>query len=118
MKVYGTLCPGFNTAYLESEGEETSLERRLTVYPDIYQAVDLILRVINNKNSDHITIQFRYDADKYAQETIDKLNTFLLAIIKEICGNPDILLKEIVLEPEVEKQPGAVEVNTSEDFNF
>ncbi len=117
LKTYGSHSPAFDTAILVTEQQEDNLEERLTYYPDIYRQISLVLRVIKEKNND-IKIQYRYSTGKYGPEAIEKLNTYLESILEEAAENPAILLKEIALEAEVEREQPVVEAHAAEDFNF
>jgi radical SAM PhpK family P-methyltransferase len=116
MKTYGGGCPTFEMAYLVTHREDTGLQERLTAYPILYQGISLILRVIKNDNG--VKIRFRYAAGKYSPDTIETLSRYLISILKGISENPDILLKEIVLEAEKEKHNVVMKTHASEDFNF
>lgn len=118
MKEYNSSCPAFDVAFLVTDQEEVTLEERLPYHPEISQGIDLILRLIENKADDEIKIQFRYTTGKYELETIEKLQDYLMAIIEKISKNHNLLLKEMALEPVVEKRPVVVEAHASKDFNF
>lgn len=118
MKEYGTCCPRFDAAYLVTEQENVRLEERLTFYPKVYQGISLILGVLHNKDNNEVKIQFRYAAGKYGPDTIEQLSRYLLSILNEVGKNPDIRLKDIVLEPEKVRHDAAVEVHANKDFNF
>ena len=118
MKEYGASCPVFATAYMAAEAEDVSLKDRLRFYPNVYQDIGLILRLIKDKNNREVTIQLRYSPHTYEQETIEKLNRYLTSILNGVSENPDILLKKIVLDPEAEKQGEVMETHAAADFNF
>lgn len=118
MAEYGMSCPDFAAAYFVTDREENSLKERLRSYPKVYQGIDLVLRLINDQNDPDVRIQFTYSTARYSRETIEKLNGYLLTILKEVGENPDLLLNEIVLEPEKERQNVVVEAHASKNFIF
>jgi hypothetical protein len=122
MAEYGGSCPTLETAYLVAEQPEDNLDRPLRFYPGVHKGIDLVLKVIhdkpNDKPNDKVNIQFQYAVDKYGQKTIEKLNRYLMSILKDVGKDPDILLKEITLGPGKERPDAAIKTHAAKEFAF
>jgi radical SAM PhpK family P-methyltransferase len=113
-------CPVFDVAFIawESNGhqEQNLREEALRLYPELLRRIQLILTV--EGNGSNVQIQFQYLKKSLGKETISKLRSYLISILKEVERNADALVMDLGLDDEILKNNRALEALASEAFKF
>ena len=113
MKEYGLQCPKFTYGFLETNGNEIQMVDRVNYFPGIYDEIGITFRLVKD-NLDY-QLFFDYNDSMYSFEDVDKIGNYMLAIIKILYDNPDILLEDVKVGEREDKLLSQFE---EEEFNF
>ena len=81
------------------------------------QGLDLLLRV--TKDDTGAQLEFDYSSERFSNETLEKLGSYLVAIVSAACDNPNIPLGDILLTDGESDPVTASEAQDDEEvFNF
>jgi radical SAM PhpK family P-methyltransferase len=120
MAQHSATCPAFDVGYasrdLRSRPAESALEGLMDDYPALRGKLGLVLHV--ERDDGGISIRFDSPQNWFSPETMEKLNSYLASILREVGENPEALIGEIKLDGEYRPLSETVEQLESEVFNF
>ncbi len=113
MGEYGLQCPEFTYGFLETKNNEIQMVDRLNYFPGIYDEIGITFRVFKD-NLDY-QLFFDYKDSIYSFEDADKIGNYMMAIIKILYENPDILIEDVKV---FEREDKLLSEFEEEEFNF
>jgi non-ribosomal peptide synthetase component F len=122
MNQHGSRPPAFDVGYIyrESGAEPTAaavgFEEMLDIYAPLRREMGLILRV--ERDGEEIRTNFSYRPDRFREETVDALNSYLTLILEEITEHTGILLRDIGKQSDDGESSPVMESYAEEAFNF
>lgn len=104
-------------ASAEPQGPQV-VDEQMSKYEEKFrQGLDLLLRV--TKDDTGAQLEFDYSSERFPNETLEKLGSYLVAIVSAACDNPNIPLGDILLTDGESDPVTASEAQDDEEvFNF
>jgi anaerobic magnesium-protoporphyrin IX monomethyl ester cyclase len=116
----GLECPVFDVGFAYSEssevGETRTIMDALSYHGLVREGLGLALKASRDING--IKLSLDYSTAWFAQETVEKLSSYLQAILGEVSENPDIWLGKIALDSKASERHLVAQADESEVFNF
>lgn len=114
----GSFQPSLDAAYtfstVTANQKPADLETTLRFYPDVFDSIKLLLRVVESEST--VAVEFLFDQRWLGLATVARLSLLLQNILTAFCDDPHLLLEEIANQPT--EQNLLVETDATEEFSF
>lgn len=117
---FNCASPHFDVGYAfydtQAAGGQSDLNDAFRMSSEASDRIALLLKAIELPEG--ISLELSYLTAWFKPETIEKLCSYFVSMIKEVCANPDVLLESVVVEQQTRALHQAVAADTAENFNF